>query len=78
MLTIRCATCRQKLWKYKKLGHGEVLRCHKDRIDKLLCTPKIKGDKICCPCGRAIGIDKGSFYKMIKKAFVYSGTKENI
>ncbi|WP_462325791.1 hypothetical protein [Desulfoplanes sp.] len=78
MLTIRCATCRQKLWKYKKLGHGSVLRCHKDRIDKMLCSPAIKGDKICCPCGQTIGIDKGSFYKMIKKAFVHSGTKENI
>jgi hypothetical protein len=78
MLTIRCATCRQKLWKYRKIGQGEVLRCHKDRIDTMLCTPHIRGDKLCCPCGREIAIDKGSFYKMIKNAFVYKGTKENI
>ena len=32
MLTIRCATCKTKLWKYDKIGHGEVLRCHKVSI----------------------------------------------
>jgi hypothetical protein len=28
-------------------------------------------------CGRNIGIDKGTFYKMIDRAFTYSGTKRN-
>lgn len=33
------------------------------------------GHKIQCLCGKDIGIDKGSFYKMDAKAFTYSGTK---
>ncbi len=76
MLTIRCARCKKKLWKYLKLGKGEVLRCHKDRIKRFYVVMKEKNGKIYCPCGTAIGIDKGSFYKMIAKNFTYSGTKE--
>ena len=75
MLIIRCAACRQKLWRYDKIGKGELLRCHKVRIDKFFCLPKAEGDKIYCTCGKEIGIDKGTFYKMIAKSFVYSGTK---
>lgn len=65
MLTIRCATCKTKLWKYDKIGHGEVLRCHKARISKWYVPVEMQGDKIVCPnCKRPIGIDKGTFYKM--------------
>lgn len=32
LLVIRCAACKNKLWKYDKIGKGEVLRCYKDRI----------------------------------------------
>jgi len=81
MLTIRCAACKSKLWKYDKIGHGEVLRCHKSRIVRMyLPDEKItgnEGDKIKCVCGKDIGIDKGSYIKMIAKAFVYTGTKRN-
>ncbi|GAB6178202.1 hypothetical protein JCM16814_30930 [Desulfobaculum senezii] len=76
MLTIRCSRCKTKLWKYNKLGKGEVLRCHKARIDKML-DAEVDGDRIRCPCGQIVGHDKGSFYKMVKKGFVYSGKKVN-
>ena len=76
MLTIKCAACRKKLWQYDKIGQGEVLRCHKDRIKKMI-NHELKGHKIYCPCGREIGIDKGSFYKMIAKSFTYRGSKRN-
>lgn len=33
------------------------------------------GHKVRCACGKDIGIDKGSFIKMIAKAFTSSGTK---
>jgi len=33
--------------------------------------------RVSCPCGKKIGIDKGSFYKMIAKSFTYRGTKRN-
>ncbi len=33
--------------------------------------------KVFCPCGKAVGIDRGSYYTMDKKAFTYKGTKTN-
>ncbi len=76
MLTVKCAACRRKLWKYFKIGHGEVLRCHKERITKLY-EVHIRDGKVWCRCGKPIGIDKGSFYSMVKGNFTYAGTKEN-
>ena len=73
MLTIKCTSCRKKLLKYQKLGNGEVLRCHKARIKKNYGTVEHDG-KLHCPCGQAIGIDKGSHFSMIRKAFTYSGS----
>lgn len=75
MLVIRCAACRNKVWRYLKRGPGEVLRCHKSRIDKVYTELAREGDKLFCPCGKAIGIDKGSFIKMVARAFVYKGEK---
>lgn len=77
LLTIRCAACKNKLWKYDKIGQGEVLRCHKVRIKKYFAELTLENGKVKCPCGKEIGIDKGSFIKMDSKAFVYSGTKRN-
>jgi hypothetical protein len=77
MLILRCSACRSKLWRYDKVGQGDVLRCHKNRIDKDYknCTADVQ--KIRCRCGKVIGIDKGSCIKMIAKAFTCSGTKRN-
>lgn len=76
MLTIKCAICKDKLWKYEKFGKGEVLRCYKSRIKRKY---KIQngGDKILCICGNVVGIDKGPHIKMIKKKFIYTGMKTN-
>lgn len=76
MLTIHCAACRKKLWKYDKVGHGHVVRCHKARIARMYAT-EVKAHKICCPCGKVIGIDKGSHYRMIANSFTHTGTKRN-
>lgn len=76
MLILKCAACKRKLWRYDKIGPGEVLRCHKDRIKKMY-NSRVEGGKIQCLCGKDVGIDKGSFYKMIGKAFTYSGTKRS-
>lgn len=77
MLVISCSGCKTKLWKYDKIGKGRVLRCHKDRIQRFYKKPILdKTDgKVKCNCGKEIGIDKGSFIKMNKKAFTYTGTK---
>jgi hypothetical protein len=76
MLVLKCAACKKKLWRYDKIGPGEVLRCHKDRIKKMYGSQE-SGHKVQCLCGRDVGIDKGSYYKMIAKAFTYKGTKRN-
>lgn len=75
MLTIKCAACKRKLWKYEKFGKGEVLRCYKTRIDRIYEIQR-DGDKILCRCGKEIGIDKGTHIKMIKKGFTYTGEKQ--
>ena len=74
LLTIRCASCKKKLWKYDKFGKGEVLRCYKSRIIRIYDFEQ-NGSDISCSCGNKVGIDKGKFIKMIKKGFVYSGKK---
>ena len=76
MLVIKSAKCHQKIWKYDKIGKGEVLRCHKDRITNVYSEVDFDGHKIHCPnCNLPLGIDRGSFYKMDPKAFKYKGTK---
>lgn len=79
MLIMKCAACKKKLWRYDKIGQGEVLRCHKDRIQKFFFEPS-EGKheyKIYCSCGKEVAIDRGNHYKMVAKAFTYSGTKRN-
>ncbi|HCO12271.1 MAG TPA: hypothetical protein DIT19_03485 [Desulfonauticus sp.] len=75
MLVVRCSGCKKKLFKYYKIGPGEVLRCHKARIKKVYGFVQREG-KIYCSCGQVIGLDKGTFYKMVAKGFTYSGTKD--
>lgn len=76
MLTILCAACKKKLWKYDKIGHGHVVRCHKDRIKKWY-NVEIKEHKIYCKCGKVIGINKDGHYRMIANTFTHTGTKRN-
>lgn len=76
MLVLKCAACKRKLWRYDKIGPGEVLRCHKDQIKKMYGS-RTDGNKIQCLCGKDVGIDKGTYYKMVAKAFTCSGTKRN-
>ena len=75
MLIIRCSGCKAKLWKYKKIGPGKVLRCHKTRITRHFEVQERDGALV-CPCGREIATDMGRFYKMHAEAFTHTGTKE--
>lgn len=77
MLLVRCSACKAKLFKYRKLGQGEVLRCHHARITKWLQGKDVDGD-LHCPCGRRIGIGKPGHYSMVRNAFKYSGEKEDV
>ncbi|MFW6236511.1 MAG: hypothetical protein ACOC24_06970 [Desulfovibrionales bacterium] len=73
MLLIRCAGCKAKLFRYRKIGPGAVLRCHKARITRVF-DASLEGD-LQCSCGRIVGVDAGTFYKMINSRFTSSGTK---
>ena len=75
MLIIRCAACRKKLWRYDKIGKGEVLRCHKSSIEREFSNCVKRSEVWKYICGKAIGVDMGTFIKMTSKAFTCSGTK---
>jgi hypothetical protein len=38
---------------------------------------EVRDGKVYCSCGQVIGIDKGGHYRMITRAFTYSGVKDN-
>jgi len=71
MITIKCAQCKRKIFKYKKIGKGRVLRCYKDRIVRYY--PVQDGKDVLCLCGQLIGIDEGKWIKMKQNAFEYKG-----
>ncbi len=72
VLTIRCASCKRKLFRYQKLGKGGVHRCHFARIDRLLDVIG-EGQVLTCPCGAVIGHRKTTWWSMVKGAFTTSG-----
>lgn len=73
MLTIKCARCRRKLFRYLKVGKGRVLHCWKTRITKDYSIRE--GNRVLCKCGNLIGIEDQKYIKMHRSAFFYTGTK---
>lgn len=76
MLVMKCAACRKKLIRYRKIGQGEVHRCHKERIERYYGA-EARADGLYCACGRRVGMDRGTYYTMVRKAVTYSGEKLN-
>ncbi len=75
MLTIKCADCKTKIMKYKKIGRGKVLRCYRDRITRLY-DYQVDGDELKCGnCGNVIGDIEKKQVDMNQHAFTYSGHK---
>ena len=78
MLTIKCAKCKDKLLKYKKIGKGKVLKCWESKITRIY--GEIKDDKLFCKgCGNEIGEVKTkrgkNFIDMQQDQFTYTGRK---
>ena len=71
MITIKCAKCGKKLFRYIKVGEGRVLRLYKSRIVKDLS--KRDGDIVKCECGNIIGKDEGRWIKLRQSSFTYTG-----
>ncbi len=74
MLTIKCAGCKSKVFKYEKIGMGKVLYCYKDRIKEDFSSKDGKEYK-CKKCGKVIGVDQGRRIKMKQNSFTTSGFK---
>ena len=75
MLTIKCSRCKRKVFRYLKIGKGQVLRCYKSRIVRDFSMHE--ASKVRCRCGNLIGIDEGTRIKMRRNAFFHTGTKVN-
>ena len=73
MITIKCAKCKSRVFRYEKIGEGRVLHCWKDRIIKDYSVRD--GNEVKCECGNLIGIDEGKWIKMKRRSFIYSGVK---
>jgi hypothetical protein len=72
MITIKCAKCKMKIFKYKKIGKGRLWHCWKERIIEDYSFRN--GSEIKCQCGNVIGIDEGKWIKMKHHTYNYSGT----
>jgi hypothetical protein len=73
MLTIKCSRCKQKIFRYVKIGKGKVWHCWKDRIIEDFSIHD--GKKVLCKCGNLIGIDEEKWIKLKQHSFTTSGTK---
>jgi len=73
MLTIKCARCNQKIFRYVKIGKGKLWHCWKGRIVEDLSIHDSKN--VLCKCGNLIGVDEGKWIKLKQHSIVISGTK---
>jgi hypothetical protein len=74
VLTIRCAKCKRKIFRYFKLGKGRVLHCWKNHIEKDCSTRE--GNRVLCKCGNLIGIEQDKYIKMRQAAFFHTGKED--
>jgi len=71
MITVKCAKCKRKIFKYQKIGKGRLWHCWKERIIEDYSIRE--GNQIKCKCGNLIGIDQGKWIKMRQNSFTYTG-----
>jgi hypothetical protein len=72
MITVRCIKCKRIIYKYKKIGKGNLWHCWKNRIkqdNSVHC-----GNEIRCVFGNLIGIEEEKWIKMKQHFFEISGT----
>ena len=71
MITIKCAKCKSKVFKYQKIGKGRLWHCWKGRIIEDYSVRD--GNEVKCQCGNLIGIVEGKWIKMKLHSFTHSG-----
>ncbi len=74
MIIIKCAKCKSKIFKYVKIGQGQILRIYIDRIAE--DNSIRKDEEVRCQCGNAIGKEFDGFIKPKKGNFTYTGRKQ--
>ena len=62
MIAVKCAQCKSKIFKYQKIGKGQLWHCWEDRITKDYSVRD--GNEVKCQCGNLIGIVEGKWIKM--------------
>ncbi|MFW6173570.1 MAG: hypothetical protein ACOC5T_07490 [Elusimicrobiota bacterium] len=73
MLTVKCANCKQKIFRYVKIGKGKLWHCWKDRIVEDYSITD--GRYVKCRCGNIIGIDEKKWIKLKQHSFITVGTR---
>ena len=73
MLTIKCARCKQKIFRYVKIGKGKLWHCWKGRIVEDLSIHD--GKNVFCKCGNLIGVDEDKWIKIKQHSIITLGTK---
>ena len=71
VITVRCARCGGKVFRYDKAGKGRLLHCWRSRIVKDYSVRAAA--EVRCECGNLIGIDEGKWVKMKPHSFVCTG-----
>jgi len=71
MVTVKCAKCKGRIFRYLKIGKGELWHCWKDRIKEDYSIRE--GSQVKCQCGNIIGIEQDKWIKMKQHSFTYSG-----
>ena len=74
MITIKCARCKSKIFKYVKIGQGQILKIYKDRISEDFSMRR--DGQVFCICGNVIGKEHEGFIKPIKGNITYTGRKQ--
>ncbi len=68
IITVRCAKCGRKIFRYQKMGKGKLWRCWKSRIIEDYSVHD--GDEVRCECGNVVGVDKGGYIRLRQSAII--------
>ncbi|MEN8907957.1 MAG: hypothetical protein ABF289_18550 [Clostridiales bacterium] len=74
MIIIKCVKCKEKIFKYNKIGQGRILKVYYSRVEKDYSL-KEDGEIKCCNCKNIIGYKMGNYIKMKLNSFIYTGHK---
>jgi len=66
-LVIKCAKCDKTIFRYVKIGKGNIWHCWKKRIIE---DHSVRNKKMVeCTCGNIIGVEKTKYIKMKQHHF---------